>query len=120
MAFSKLKDLRVVRIAVHPELTGRGLGSLALQRLCEEARRMALTGLGPVLERTLSLWIFGLRMALCEARMGLDVDAEAKLIARCLQARSWGLVARVFKTQSSSLKAEVRPYIAKMAAFYNV
>jgi len=35
--FSRLKGLRVVRIAVHPELTNRGLGSLSLRKLCDEA-----------------------------------------------------------------------------------
>ncbi|MEM2272807.1 MAG: GNAT family N-acetyltransferase [Candidatus Bathyarchaeia archaeon] len=35
--FARLKGLRVVRIAVHPDLIGRGLGSLALKSLYEEA-----------------------------------------------------------------------------------
>ncbi|MEM2367725.1 MAG: hypothetical protein QXQ50_05770, partial [Candidatus Bathyarchaeia archaeon] len=55
-----------------------------------------------------------------DARTDLEMDVEAKLIARCLQARSWGHVARAFKTQPANLKAEVRSHIAKMAAFYNV
>ncbi|MEM4700945.1 MAG: GNAT family N-acetyltransferase [Candidatus Bathyarchaeia archaeon] len=232
VAFSKLRGLRVVRIAVHPELMGRGLGSLALQRLCEEAEREGFDWVGASFganPELVDFWLkngfvpvhispmrnvasgefsvivvkplndnvqgmvreihreFKLRlldalpdtyfniepqvaarllkgqdwtsretfplsesqrgrllqysegklayegacdavkqllkthfMSAGEARMGLDVDAEAKLIARCLQARSWGLVARAFKIQSSSLKAEVRSYIAKMATFYNV
>jgi tRNA(Met) C34 N-acetyltransferase TmcA len=53
-----------------------------------------------------------------EARLGLDV--EAKLIARCLQARSWGHVAKAFKIQSASLKAEVRSHIARMTTHYKV
>ncbi|MEM2242968.1 MAG: GNAT family N-acetyltransferase, partial [Candidatus Bathyarchaeia archaeon] len=232
VAFSKLRGLRVVRIAVHPELMGRGLGSLALQRLCEEAEREGFDWVGASFganPELVDFWLkngfvpvhispmrnvasgefsvivvkplndnvqgmvreihreFKLRlldalpdtyfniepqvaarllkgqdwtsretfplsesqrgrllqysegklayegacdavkqllkthfMSAGEVRMGLDVDAEAKLIARCLQARSWGLVARAFKIQSSSLKAEVRSYIAKMATFYNV
>ena len=55
-----------------------------------------------------------------EVRMNLDVDLEAKLIARCLQARSWGHVARAFKTQPASLKAEVRSSVAKILDFYGV
>lgn len=35
--FARLKGLRVVRIAVHPELIDRGIGSLALNNLCVEA-----------------------------------------------------------------------------------
>jgi len=35
--FAHLRGLRIVRIAVHPELMGRGIGSLALKNLCEEA-----------------------------------------------------------------------------------
>ena len=35
--FARLRGFRIVRIAVHPDLLGRGIGSLALKRLCEEA-----------------------------------------------------------------------------------
>lgn len=231
-AFSELKGLRVVRIAVHPELMGMGLGSLALERLCEEAEREGFEWVGASFGANAELvdfWLknsfvpvhispmrnvasgefsvivvkplnekvqnivrdihreFKLRLfealpdtyfnlepqvaarllkkqgwtnrealmlsasqhgrliqysdgklayeGACdavkqllkvhflssgEARMDLEVDAEAKLIARCLQARSWGHVTRAFKTQSANLKAEVRSHIKKMATFYNV
>lgn len=35
--FAHLKGLRVVRVAVHPDLMNRGLGSASLKNLCEEA-----------------------------------------------------------------------------------
>jgi len=35
--FAKLRGLRIVRIAVHPDLLGRGLGSLTVKNLCDEA-----------------------------------------------------------------------------------
>ena len=35
--FGRLKGLRIVRIAVHPDLWRRGFGSYALKKLCEEA-----------------------------------------------------------------------------------
>ncbi|MEM3104405.1 MAG: GNAT family N-acetyltransferase [Candidatus Bathyarchaeia archaeon] len=35
--FARLKGIRIVRIAVHPELIGRGIGSLAIKNLCNEA-----------------------------------------------------------------------------------
>ena len=35
-SFGRLRGLRVVRIAVHPSLWGRGFGSHILQKLCEE------------------------------------------------------------------------------------
>ncbi len=35
--FAYLRGIRVVRIAVHPELIDRGIGSLALNNLCKEA-----------------------------------------------------------------------------------
>jgi tRNA(Met) cytidine acetyltransferase len=38
-SFGRLRGLRVVRIAVHPSLWGRGFGSHVLQKLCEEFRR---------------------------------------------------------------------------------
>ncbi|MEM3667000.1 MAG: GNAT family N-acetyltransferase [Candidatus Bathyarchaeia archaeon] len=231
-AFSDFRGLRVVRIAVHPELMGRGLGSLALKRLCEEAEREGFEWVGasfganaqlvdfwlkngfvpvhispmrnvasgefsvivvkPISEgaqnivrdihREFKLRLFealpdtyfnlephvaarllkkqewtsretlnlsysqrgrllqyadgnlayegacdGVKQLLKlhflssgEARMDLDIDVEAKLIARCLQARSWGHVMKAFRTQSASLKAEVRANIAKMVKFYNV
>lgn len=37
--FARLRGLRTVRIAVHPELMGKGLGSLTLRNLCEEAAK---------------------------------------------------------------------------------
>jgi tRNA(Met) cytidine acetyltransferase len=231
-AFSKLKGVRVVRIAVHPELMGRGLGSLALQKLCEEAKRESFDWVGASFganPELVDFWLkngfvpvhispmrnvasgefsvivvkplnddvqamvedihreFKLRllealpdtyfniepqvaarllkgqnwtslekfplsssqrgrllqysegklayegacdavkqllkthfMSSGEARLGLDVDVEAKLIARCLQARSWGHVAKAFKIQSASLKAEVRSHIARMTTHYKV
>ncbi|MBS7647964.1 tRNA(Met) cytidine acetyltransferase [Candidatus Bathyarchaeota archaeon] len=232
VAFSKLRGLRVVRVAVHPELMRRGLGSLALKRLCEEAEREGFDWVGASFGANAELidfWLkngfvpvhispmrnvasgefsiivvkplninvqnivkeihreFKLRlldalpdtyfnldpqvaarllkgqnwasrepfqlsksqlgrllqysegnlayegacdavkhllkvhfMSSGEARLNLEVDVEAKLVARCLQARSWGHVTRAFKTTSANLKAEVRSYIAKMIAFYNI
>ena len=35
--FAKLRGLRIVRIAVHPDLLGRRLGSFAIKSLCDEA-----------------------------------------------------------------------------------
>ena len=35
--FGKLKGVRIVRIAVHPNMWRKGFGSYALQKLCEEA-----------------------------------------------------------------------------------
>jgi tRNA(Met) C34 N-acetyltransferase TmcA len=68
------------------------------------------------LKKLLKIHFMGFR----EARMNLDVDLEAKLIARCLQARSWGHVARAFKTQPASLKAEVGSSVAKILDFYGI
>jgi tRNA(Met) cytidine acetyltransferase len=230
--FPRLRGMRVVRIAVHPELMGRGLGSLALKKLCEEAEQAGFEWVGASFGASPELvdfWLkngfvpvhispmrnvasgefsvivvrplnenvqdivkkihreFKLRllealpdtyfniepqvaarllrkqdwmnretfplsesqrarllqysegvlayegacdavkqllkthfMSSGEARFDLDVNDEAKLIARCLQARSWGHVARAFKIQSINLKAEVRSHIARMAAFYNI
>jgi tRNA(Met) cytidine acetyltransferase len=43
---ARLKGWRVVRIATHPELTGRGLGSETLSRLKREAEEMGLDWVG--------------------------------------------------------------------------
>ncbi|MBS7606500.1 MAG: GNAT family N-acetyltransferase [Candidatus Bathyarchaeia archaeon] len=44
--FAHLRGLRIVRIAVHPELTDRGIGSLALKNLSEEAEREGFDWIG--------------------------------------------------------------------------
>lgn len=44
--FGRLKGIRVVRIAVHPSIWGRGFGSYALQKLCEEAEENKLDWVG--------------------------------------------------------------------------
>jgi tRNA(Met) cytidine acetyltransferase len=44
--FAKYVGWRIVRIAVHPQLTDRGLGSLALQDLCDEARKEGIDWVG--------------------------------------------------------------------------
>jgi len=44
--FARLRGLRVVRIAVHPELIDRGIGSLALNNLCREAAEQGFDWVG--------------------------------------------------------------------------
>ncbi len=44
--FPQLKGFRIVRIAVHPELQGRGIGSFALEELSKRASQEALDRLG--------------------------------------------------------------------------
>jgi len=44
--FPKLKGLRIVRIATHPEVQGKGLGSLALEGLTEWAKENGYNWLG--------------------------------------------------------------------------
>ncbi|MBC7131277.1 tRNA(Met) cytidine acetyltransferase, partial [Candidatus Bathyarchaeota archaeon] len=228
----KLKGLRIVRIATHPELIGQGLGSLALKRLWEEAAAKGFTWVGasfgaddkllafwmkngfvpvhispmrnvvsgefsvivvkPITNEAQSLikeihkefklrliealpdtyfslepsvaaqllrkqtWNYAVQLSLtpsqkgrlmqyvrgtlayegaCDAvkqllkchfmnsganRMDLDIEVEAKLIARCLQARSWRQVTQVFKGKSQGLKSELRSYVAKLVDFYGL
>ncbi|RJS92975.1 tRNA(Met) cytidine acetyltransferase [Candidatus Bathyarchaeota archaeon] len=44
--FAKFRGLRIVRIAVHPDLIGRGLGSFALKNLCDEAEKEGFDWVG--------------------------------------------------------------------------
>ncbi len=58
--FAKYVGWRVVRIAVHPQLTDRGFGSLALQDLCDEARKEGMDWVGAGFGATrelLNFWI---------------------------------------------------------------
>lgn len=58
--FAKYVGWRIVRIAVHPNLLGKGLGSLALQELCDEARCEGMDWIGAGFGATkelLNFWI---------------------------------------------------------------
>lgn len=58
--FGELKGIRIVRIATHPEVMGRGLGSLALKLLEEEARSKGYDWIGAgfgVTRELLNFWL---------------------------------------------------------------
>ncbi|MEZ0345533.1 MAG: GNAT family N-acetyltransferase [Infirmifilum sp.] len=58
--FGDLRGIRVVRIATHPQVMGKGLGSLALQRLEEEARQKGYDWIGAgfgLTEELLKFWV---------------------------------------------------------------
>jgi tRNA(Met) cytidine acetyltransferase len=58
--FAKYVGWRIVRIAVHPQFTDRGFGSLALQDLCDEARKEGVDWVGAGFGATrelLNFWI---------------------------------------------------------------
>mgnify|MGYP000474583001 CR=1 FL=1 len=59
--FAKLRGLRVVRIAVHPELRGRGLGLKALDELSREAEALGYDWVGAGFGATPELLRFWLR-----------------------------------------------------------
>ena len=56
--FSKLKGIRVVRIATHPEIMNRGIGSHALKGLISEARKMGMDWVGASFGATVELLNF--------------------------------------------------------------
>ena len=58
--FGRLRGIRVVRIAVHPELMDRGLGSRALMHVCAEAEDEGLDWVGSSFgasEKLLNFWL---------------------------------------------------------------
>ena len=58
--FGKLRGIRIVRIATHPAVTRRGLGSLALRMLEEEALKRGMDWIGAgfgVTEELLRFWV---------------------------------------------------------------
>ncbi len=58
--FAKLKGLRIVRIATHPDLEDRGFGSYTLQKLCSEAKSEGYDWVGSgfgVTHQLLKFWI---------------------------------------------------------------
>jgi len=56
--FSKLKGIRVVRIATHPELMDRGIGSYALKKLISEAKGLGFDWVGASFGATINLLNF--------------------------------------------------------------
>ncbi len=56
--FSKLRGIRVVRIATHPELMDRGIGSYALKKLISEAKRLGFDWVGASFGATINLLNF--------------------------------------------------------------
>ena len=59
--FARAKGLRVVRIATHPELQGRGVGSFALKKLVEYAEAGDYSWVGAVFGATDSLLRFWMK-----------------------------------------------------------
>ena len=59
--FAKYVGWRIVRIAVHPQLIDKGLGSLALQDLCDEARKEGMDWVGAGFGATRELLNFWLK-----------------------------------------------------------
>lgn len=228
--FVKLRGIRIVRIATHPKLMGQGLGSLALEKLCEEAKEEGFDWVGASFGadvKLLKFWLrngfipihispmrnfisgefsvivikplngeieetvrkihreFKLRLleslhdtyfnlepqvalyllrsqpweitedlrltssqrsrlmeyvegslayeSACDSvklllkthflssgksRMNLGVDAEAKLIVRCLQSRSWEKTAEILEIRPVGLKSEIRSYVRKLVEHY--
>lgn len=58
--FAKLKGVRVVRIAVHPDIEDRGFGSYALKKLCLEAKEKGYDWIGSSFGLTyqlLNFWV---------------------------------------------------------------
>ncbi|MEM2756436.1 MAG: hypothetical protein QXM89_03630, partial [Candidatus Bathyarchaeia archaeon] len=53
-------------------------------------------------------------------RMGLSMDVEAKLIAKCLQAKPWRHITKIFQVPQSNLKMDLRKILAEMVDFYGV
>ncbi len=60
LEFGELRGFRIVRIATHPAVMRRGLGSLALKKVEEEARELGLDWVGAgfgVTEELLRFWV---------------------------------------------------------------
>lgn len=58
--FAETKGWRIVRIATHPEVQGKGIGTWALSQVIEEARRLGLDWVGAgfgVNEQLLKFWL---------------------------------------------------------------
>ncbi len=59
--FAKMYGWRIVRIATHPDVQGRGIGTWALRHVVEEARRQGLDWVGAGFGATAKLLRFWLR-----------------------------------------------------------
>ncbi len=59
--FAKLKGIRIVRIATHPDVQNRGLGSKALQELAEQAKKEGYDWIGSGFGATVKLLNFWIK-----------------------------------------------------------
>jgi tRNA(Met) cytidine acetyltransferase len=66
--------LRVVRIAVHPELQGRGLGSLLLESIIGDAARQGFDAIGASFAADIDVLRFWQRQAFHAVHMGISLE----------------------------------------------
>lgn len=66
--------LRVVRIAVHPELQGRGLGSLLLESIIDDAARQGIDAIGASFAADIDVLRFWQRQAFHAVHMGISLE----------------------------------------------
>jgi len=102
--FGKFKGIRIVRIATHPELWGRGLGSRALQEVEREARERGYDWVGAGFGVTYELLNFWLKNGYVPVHLSPDrnpVSGEYSiLVVKPLReevARYIEVIAREFK-----------------------
>lgn len=72
-----LRAARVMRIAVHPALQGRGLGSQLLQQLQQDMRQRGCDYLGSSFGATVELLRFWQRQGLLPVRLGLSREMSS-------------------------------------------
>lgn len=105
--FVKLRGLRIVRIATHPELIGRGLGSKALNELCKEAKGKGYEWIGAGFGGSRELLSFWVRNGFVPIHISPTrnmVSGEfSVVVVKPLTARARKLVERINKEFKSRL-----------------
>ena len=98
--FAELKGLRIVRIAVHPDLVDRGIGSLLLKKICEEASGRGFDWVGASFgtdRRLLNFWLKNGFIPLHISPMRNVVSGEYSVaVVKPLNEKAEGLVRELY------------------------
>ena len=97
--FAKLKGLRIVRIAVHPQMEDKGFGSHILQKICSEAESLGYDWVGSgfgVTHQLLNFWVKNGFIPVYMSPAKNIVSGEYSVfVVKPLTKKAWKLVERL-------------------------
>ncbi len=99
--FTRFRGVRIVRIAVHPNFLGRGIGSFALKNLCEEMKRKGFDWVGAAFgadRQLLNFWLKNGFIPVHISPMRNIVSGEFSVVlVKPLSERAEGLIGEIYR-----------------------